>query len=414
MSESLHSALFWMMLNLLSCLVLAFFSMGEMACVSFNKIRLHYYKSKGIKRAEWLHYLLEKPVRLFGTTLIGVNTAMFIGSECARQTYLALGLNPDWAPLTQVPIVLILAELVPMFAARSYAEHVAMLEVPILYATAKLFTPFLWLISWISQLTDWLSGKNSNEEHIVLNQDDLQKMLDFQQDEPVLESEGEVNTITRNIFTLRNKDAKQIMQPLSNIPTLPSSASVDQLKDLLRRPDINYVPIYHRNLTHIIGVIHPRDFIRSTKNKRLRDYTEAPWFITQNTKVMQILHEFKRNNRQLAIVLNEQGHAIGVISLTNLIQEIFGKTKMARAGSGSGSIIIDRTFPADLLIGDFNTQFDVVLSEESSITLGDLVEKTLGHHPEEGESIFLYPFELTVKEVSLTGIKSIAVTTRRS
>ena len=202
------------------------------------------------------------------------------------------------------------------------------------------------------------------------------------------------------------------MQPLIQVPALSSNASVDQLKALLRRPDVNYVLVYHRDITHIVGVIHPRDFIRSTKIKRLRDYAEAPWFITQNTKVMQILHEFKRNNRQLGIVLNEQGHAIGVISLTHLIEEIFGKTGIIKADSALGSIIIDRTFPADLLVADFNTQFDVVLSEEGNITLGELVEKTLGHHPEEGESITLYPFELTVKEVSLTDVKTITVTTR--
>jgi len=104
--------------------------MVEMACVSFNKVRLHYYVNQGNRRAIWLNYLLQHPFRLFGTTLIGVNVAMVVGSECSREFHSALGLSPDLAPLSQVIIVVIFAELAPMFAARHYAEHVAMLGAP--------------------------------------------------------------------------------------------------------------------------------------------------------------------------------------------------------------------------------------------------------------------------------------------
>src|SRR5580658_9565833 len=110
------------------CLIVqGFFAMIEMACVSFNKVRLQYYVSKGKKRALWLSFLLHHPAYLFGTTLIGVNTALVIGSEYSRRFYDAMGLSPDLAPLSQIVIVLIFAEISPMFAGRRYAEHVAML-----------------------------------------------------------------------------------------------------------------------------------------------------------------------------------------------------------------------------------------------------------------------------------------------
>ncbi len=119
-----------MILNFLSIIMLAFYSMTEMACVSFNKVRLQYYVSKGMKRAIWLNALLQHPSRLFGTTLIGVNIAMFFGSEFSRQFYSSIGLNPDWSPLTQVILVVIFGELAPMFAARRYPEHVSILGIP--------------------------------------------------------------------------------------------------------------------------------------------------------------------------------------------------------------------------------------------------------------------------------------------
>ena len=83
------------LLLIICCLVVqAFFAMLEMACVSFNKVRLQYYVSRQNKRAQWLSYLLHHPAFLFGTTLIGVNTALVVGSECARRFYVSIRTQP--------------------------------------------------------------------------------------------------------------------------------------------------------------------------------------------------------------------------------------------------------------------------------------------------------------------------------
>ena len=131
-----HNWFFFLFLMIASLIVQGFYSMLEMACVSFNRVRLQYFASQKSKRAQWLSYLLNRPTYLFGTTLIGVNTALQFGSECSRRFYETLGLSPDWAPLSQVFIVLIFAELVPMFAARRFAESISMLGIPIIYITS--------------------------------------------------------------------------------------------------------------------------------------------------------------------------------------------------------------------------------------------------------------------------------------
>jgi CBS domain containing-hemolysin-like protein len=411
---SIESALWWILFNLVSTTILGFYSMQEMACVSFNRIRLHYYVSKGMQPAIWLNYLLQNPARLFGTTLISVNCAMFIGSECARETYIALGLNPDFAPITQVVLVVVFAELAPMFAARHYAERVAMFGAPILYATAKLLTPILWSIAQISKFADYLTGKKEIHSHVVLNQDDLQQILDEQDESGIIEgpSGEDVNTIARNIFNLRGKDALHVMEPIASVPMLPSNATVAQAQQLLQTTELTYIPVYHRDRTHVVGVIHPRDLIRIPLTRRVRDYAQSPWFITQHTKAMQILKEFRRNHYSIAIVLNEQGLATGVLSLDNLTEEIFGKVQALPRPQKASGVIIDRTFPGEMKVADFNAQFDVVLDTDGNITLAELMTQILGHYPEVGESIIISPFELTVKETSLLEIKKIAITTR--
>lgn len=411
-----NSALYWFFLNILSLVVLAFYSMGEMACVSLNKIRLHYYISKGSKQALWLNYLISNPSRLFGTTLIGVNVAMMVGSEFSREFYNAIGLSPDLAPITQVIIVIIFAELAPMFAARRYAEHVAMLGAPILYFSAKILTPILWAMGGLSKCINLFLGGKEHHQEIFLNQEDLQKILEEQDEDRSPETDREdFNAITRNLFSLRKKEAIQIMQPIQSLPNLPSNAIVNQVYSFFEKPNVDYIPIYHGSKTNIIGIITPRNLIRAPETRRIRDYTRAPWFITENTEAMQILKEFRRNKEKIAIVINNQGEATGIITLAGLIQEIFGKGPYSHSLNekiSTKNFIIDRTFSAQYTVEEFNEQFDVVLDEDGSLTLEDLMTHTLGHHPEQGESIYIAPFELKAVKTSLLETKNISVTTR--
>ncbi|MBP7075396.1 MAG: DUF21 domain-containing protein, partial [Rhabdochlamydiaceae bacterium] len=148
---------------ILICLVIqGFFAMLEMACVSFNKVRLQYYVSKGNKRAIWLNDLLHHPGRLFGTALICINAALQIGSEASRRLYESLHFSPDLAPITQVIIVLIFAEIAPLFAGRRYAEHAAMIGVPVLYAMSYLLRPLIWLFDGFCRIVHKLIGSPTN------------------------------------------------------------------------------------------------------------------------------------------------------------------------------------------------------------------------------------------------------------
>ncbi|MCB1181584.1 MAG: DUF21 domain-containing protein, partial [Chlamydiia bacterium] len=149
---------FWLMLTFFCILTQGFFSMMEMASVSFNRVRLQYYVALKIRRAIWLKSLLDRPSRLFANVILGVNISLQIGSQSSREFYSALGLNPDLAPLTQVFLVVILAELCPLFAARKYAEHVVMLGMPILYGIHILFKPIIWFISQITSFISFLIG----------------------------------------------------------------------------------------------------------------------------------------------------------------------------------------------------------------------------------------------------------------
>lgn len=404
------SAGLWLFFNFLSIAILAFFSMAEMASVSFNKIRLQYYYSKGHTRAAWLSYLLHNPSRLFGTTLVVVNLAMVISSECAREFYSALGLDPDLAPLTQVLLVVVFGELAPIFAARRYPEHVAMICVPTVYFTAKLLTPVLWIVSWISRISNYLAGGKESDANFYINQEELQKLLE-EQDESKIPIEGDFDTITSNIFKMNDKTARQVMEPISSILTIAATATVEEARHLIKKTEESFLPVYLKDFHNIIAIAYPRDLIRAPDNKKLRDYCKPPWFVTHHTNVMQLLKQFKSNNQEVAIILDNNGRTIGIITLDDIMEEIFGKSFTKTRPGKSQQLIIDRTLPADMTIKEFYDHFHVRLSDNNNQTLAELITEAIGHIPEEGASIFIEPFKITVKEATLREVKQVTIET---
>lgn len=407
-----YYALVWLIFNLISILFLAFFSMEEMACISFNKIRLQFYVSQGFKRAKWLYKLLQSPSRLFGTTLIGVNVATFVGSECARQFHASVGLDPDFAPLSQVILVIIFGELAPQFAARSYPENVAMLGAPLLYAFSVLMTPFIWILGLFSRAANYLIGGTEAHPDLFLTTDELQKIVESQEDESIKTAETEdVNLIATNIFNLKQKTAKSAMISLNDVWMVPSNISVVQVKKNIPL-GANYVFLYQKEYQNIVGIVFISDLLQAPFHKQIRDFSQSPWFITENASLIQVMKQFRQNNESAAVVLDQKGQSIGILSLDVITEEIFGKETSRPPNRQDKSIMIDRTLPGSMTIKEFNEEFSSNIHAEGAETLSDMLVSLLEHTPEKGESVWIPPYEFTIKETTFLEIKTISVKTK--
>jgi putative hemolysin len=406
---------FFLFIIILCLIVQGFFAMLEMATVSFNKIRLQYYVSQNNRRAIWLNDLLQHPGRLFGTCLVCINTALQIGSESARRFYEALGLPPDLAPISQVIIVLIFAEITPIFAGRRYAEHAAMLGAPILYAFSFVLRPVIWLCDALCHIIHLIIGK-SKKSNLYLNREELQKILEEKDTE-------NFNAISTQILNLRKMTAKELMLPLHSIQCIPSICTIAEVRGLLNSKFSPFVPIYHKNPKNIIAIAYPRDLLRLSENKKVRDHAKTPWFITEKETIMTILHQFRYNNQSVAIVLNPKGLASGILSLDEIVNQIFDFSESPASFEDpifpSHHVVVDRAFPGSTLIEDFNKTYKVHLeapvdfhNNKKAETLEELVMQILGHLPVVGESITIDQFELTIQETSLLGAtKTISVRT---
>jgi putative hemolysin len=389
------SWLLFLLLTIASVAFQSFFAMFEMASVSFNKVRLHYYLSKNKKRAKLLAFLLEKPSRLFGTTLIGVNTFLQIGSECSRRFYESIGLNPDLAPITQVFIVLIFGELAPLFAARRHSEQVALRSIPMVICLYWLFYPFIKLIDMLSSLISRKENKNFlSRDELKLAFVDPTKALD----EPI-----------ENIFSVKEKKADEIMVPLDKAQRIPSTATLQELSHILSVDYHPHVLIYHRSETNIVGLIHSRVLLKQDLKKRVTEESTPPWFITQDENILDILKQFRTNNQDMAVVLSPTGTPVGAITLDQIISFLFGEEEYEERKWIQ--TIVEKTLSGEMTIAEFNKKFDAELSSTSATDLNELICETLHHHPAKGETIRIDRFEFIVVEPSLLGAKTLLVRT---
>lgn len=404
----------FLFLTLLCIITQSFFAMLEMAAVSFNKVRLQYYISQNYRTALWLDYLLKHPALLFGTTLIMVNAALLIGSECSRNFYESIGASLFWAPLTQAFLVLVFAEIAPMFAGRRHAEHAIMMGLPIVYFCAMILRPFIWVIDLLCKFVNRLCGVSFSSE-VYLSREEIQHVIESRDETFLSEEKEEFNSVVSSIFSLKNKTARELMIPLENVKILSNQATLQDVKQLVAKEYFPYIPLYHKKEGNIVSVVYPRDLLRLTGDKKVKEYARFPWFITESTSILQILKQFRKNNQSVSVILDESGVAIGVLTLDEIIDDIFETVDLdvsfGEVFPRIHQIALDKEFPGDMPLEEFKSQYQIEFQYKHAKTLAQAMEIALGHVPKEGESVRIDQFELTVEETALLGPKVISVRT---
>lgn len=389
--------------TLLAIAIQGFFAFFEMACVSFNKVRLQYYVSIGTRRALWLNFLLKSPSRLFGTTLIGITTSLMIGSECARRFYEAMNLNPDWAPLTLVPVVVIFGELAPMFAARRHPEQAAMICVPIMIVLARILAPIIWAFDSLSTLIHRAMNKQK-ETPLFLSREEVRMAFEEKN-----VGENEFNAAASQVFQLKNLTAGELMMPLSQVQMIPSHFTLAEVRHLLSVQYVPMIPIFHRFNHNIVAIIHLRDLLRLDEHKRVIESAKSPWFVTRDTSILQLLQQFRRNNQSIAVILDPNGQACGLLTLDQILAEIFGEQVQQSMIQEELPNYIERTLSGEMSVAEFNVQFNATLPEGEGDTLSDLILGELDHLPVKDEMVRMQGFEFTIDEPTLRGIKTLSV-----
>jgi putative hemolysin len=212
-----------------------------------------------------------------------------------------------------------------------------------------------------------------------------------------------------NTFQLKNMTAGELMVPLQEVQMIPSHATVAEMRHLLSIQYSPFIPVFHRSPQNIVSVAYIRDFLRTDDTKRILETARSPWFVTKNTPILKLMQQFRRNNQSLAIILDGTGEALGVLTLDQILEEIFGEEAARPIDMDEPQHYIQRTLSGDMSVAEFKIQFDAEIEEAKGSTLSDLIQAELDHPPVKGESVRMGDFEFTVEEITLRGVKTLTV-----
>ncbi|MCI4666844.1 MAG: hemolysin family protein [Bacteroidia bacterium] len=401
-------------------LALSFFFSGmEIAFLSANRLRIELRARKGSRAAKLLSNFRKRTSQILITILIGNNLALVIFANTMDSlTGSSLGIDPESQYLlyTLVQtiittlIVLVMAEYIPKAFFRANTEFVVYPSSYILnFFYVILYGP-VWLVNVISKfLLTNIFRVPMDERVIPLDHRDLDNYLqEVMADSDNAPLEDLDTEMLSNALAFRNTKARECMIPRTEIEAAATDISVDELLDRFLETQLSKIIIYEESLDNVKGMIHSSSMFQ--KPSSIRGLIQPVIVVPETMPANEILFDLTKSNRSVAIVVDEFGGTSGMITVEDLVEEVFGEIEdehdnekekvveddMVNIKNEDGSF----TLGARLEIDDLNEEYPElsIPEEEYYTTLGGWILYVNEDIPEEGEIVEIAPYHITVLE----------------
>ncbi len=394
-----------------------FFSGSETALFSLNRTQLERMTLENHPRVGLIKRLLNEPRRLIVTILIGnelVNVSASVISASLVIHFLG-GEEKWWVNIfIMLPILLLVGEITPKTVAMKRNMAFAGFAGPLLESFARLITPVRLVIRAIAdRLTTLFIGDARDSGNIIT--EDMVRTLALQAaDEGVLDSSE--RRFIDNILNLGNHVVHELMTPRSNVVRLPVDMGGAALSAHLQATPLTRIPIYEGRSDNIIGVLHVRDLLALEVNPealdetRLRDLLREPVVISETMSALALFYLFRKKRLSFAMVVDEYGGVVGLITMDDLLKAIFGALEPERPAAdpllsetGEPPLNIDGA----LSVRFFNDRTGLQLPGEIAETMGGLLLHLNGELPVEGTTVVCQEWQFTVKRMRRNRIEHI-------
>jgi len=372
-------------------LLSAFFSSAETALTRANKVKLLTLSQDGNKKAARVLKILDEYGRMLSAILIGNNVVNLTASSLATVFATRININVGIATAVLTATVLIFCEIIPKNLSSAKAEKMAMSSSGMVYVLMKVLTPVIFVVDLISRAFMRLIGIDPNA-HIAMTEGELRNYVDASHEDGVIESEEKEMII--NVFEFGDSVAKDVMIPRADMVTAEKTASLEDILKLFKEYTYTRIPIFEDDNDNIVGVVNVKDILLLEK---LEDYNTEKmmrpgYFTVEFKKTDDLLKEMREESVAMALVLNEYGSCVGMVTLEDLLEEIVGEIRDEYDGDEENLIqkMQEDTYliEGSMKLDDINDELGTVLHSEDYDSIGGLVIEYLEDRlPEDGETI---------------------------
>ena len=394
-------------------LLKGFFSGSEIALVNSDKFKMHHKANQGHRGAQLVLKLFQTPDVLLGTTLVGTNISTIVlttlGTMLMIRSFGQLG--DVYAVLLFTPLFLILGEIVPKSVYQQKSNEIAPVIVYPLRVFSILFYPLVFIFSRIARLCARLVGGGKSDQNVFITREQMRMVVDM------AERGANVDIFDRarikRAIRFADTSVGEAMIPVAEITAINRNRKDSRSAiTLVRRRGYNRLPVYSRNISNIVGVVTLTTWDLmdpDLPDRPLEELIKPAHYVSPYQTIDQLLPVLRKRDDHMAIVVNEFGSAIGMITMEDILEEVVGEIDVGYdfeeylpRRKRIFEMLDEETFLMDarLPISEVNEVLGASLPAVESHTIGGLMMARLRHIPTEGESIEEAGFTFTVTEAT--------------
>lgn len=379
-------------------LLTGFFAGYETGFVSCNPIRVrHLAEKEGDPGALRLLTYLHQPDRMITVVLLGTNLSLVLATVAITQY-----LQNSWlAMVIATPVVLIFGEIMPKSVFRTHPTRLALWLLPLIRCFDFLLAPLAAPIIWVSRrvLGDVHGQKPVAIRLLMRSPEDMRVFVDESADRGTLEEEEK--EMIHSVMDLQTQLAKEVMVPRIDIRALPKTASRKELVATLKESGYTRIPIYNETIDEIVGVVNTFDVLKdpTPENQDIDRFIKSIIHVHDTMKLDDVLTVMRHKRQAMAIVTDEYGGTYGLITLEDILEEIFGEIHDEH---DEEELPIRQVGPNDYLIHartpleDAADTLGIPISDEEVETIGGWVMRITGRVPQKGEVVVHGRFRITI------------------
>jgi putative hemolysin len=400
----------------------AYFAAAEIAFMSLQRYKLEALVQKNVKGAQLVAWLKEHPERLLSTVLLGNNMVNIAAASISTALFVSVLGNEGQAilisTLVMTSIILIFGEAIPKTSAAMHSERVSLTVASSIKIVSVIFTPFVLLLSWISTGFGKLFG-GKPVGHSLIGEEEIRFMITAgQRDGNVGEAEAEM---LHKVFEFGDRPAREIMVPRTEVVWVEKGTRMSEFFTLYQKHPLNRYPVFNDRRDNVIGVLSAKEVLMTLAKgkgtceleRTIDDLVRPAYFAPESKRIGEILSEMRAKNYHLCIVIDEYGGTAGIVTLTQIVEEIVGDVNDELAEVDKDFEIIDDTtyqINGTMKIDDVNRETGLTLPVGDYETVAGLIFKILGHIPKTGEQLRYRDMKLVVTRMNENRIEEILVT----
>ena len=377
-------------------LMSGYFSATETAFSSFNKTRLKTLVEKGNKKAKLVLKLEERYDQLLSTILIGNNIVNIALASLGTLFFVEVfkdhpnkdDLGATVSTIVITVAVLIFGEITPKNLAKDHPEAFAMFSAPIIRFIGWILFPITIIFSGWKKLVSLIFKSKSDNK---MSQEELLMLVDeVEQEGSIDEEEGE---LLRNVIEFTDLEAKDILTHRVDLEAVSIDTTKEEIANIFTSSRFSRLLVYEDSIDNIVGVIHQKDFYVGTGvyPRSIKEIITPPLFIHKSEKISDLLKNLQNEKSHIAIVLDEYGGTLGIVTMEDILEELVGEIwdehdevieDVEKLEREENAYMVDGTMNFD----DFCDEFDLKRDEEiDSVSIGGWITEQLGKIPSRGD-----------------------------